>query len=98
AGLEYVFWPGGKGGRRLSLWGGYYRTPDDRIRMSQFNSDDSTVNEAYLRAFKGGSPADHVTGGIGLEIGQSSIHLSGDGWNEGLQVIGTYTYRFGTNR
>jgi len=98
AGLEYVFWPGGHGGRRLALWAGYYRTPDDRIRMTEFNSDDTTVNAAYMGAFKGGEAADHVTGGVGLDIGSSSFHVAGDSWNEGRQFVGTYTYRFGTNR
>jgi len=97
-GLEYVFWPGGKGSRRLALWAGYYRTPDDRIRMLHFNSDDSSVNAAYMEAFRGGEPADHVTGGVGFEFGPSSLRLAGEGSSEGRQFVGTYTYRFGTGR
>ena len=98
AGLEYVFWPGGKGGRRLALWGGYYHMPDDRIRMERFNSDDQSVNAAYLQAFGGGEAADHFTGGVGFDLGPSSFQVAGDTSNQGSQIVGAFTYRFGTGR
>ena len=51
-----------------------------------------------MEAFRGGEPADHVTGGVGFEFGPSSLRLAGEGSSEGRQFVGTYTYRFGTGR
>ena len=98
AGLEYILWPGGRGGRQLALWGGYYRTPDDRIRMSEFNSDDGSVNAAYMKAFPGGEPSHHLTGGVGFDVGPSSFRLAGETSDQQNQVVGSFTYRFGAGR
>lgn len=95
AGVEYILWPGGRGSHRLALWGGFFRTPDDRMRMSRFNSDDPGVNAVYLEAFRGGEERNHFTGGVGYTLGRASFQLSGETSGEGHQVVGTYTFRMG---
>jgi hypothetical protein len=96
-GVEYLA-PQASGKIGWAVWGGYYHTPDDRIRMSHFNSDDTSVNAAYREAFRGGEPADHLTGGFGLEVGSSSFRFAGETSSEERQFVGTYTYRFRNGR
>ena len=74
-GVEFVHSPGGRG--QLALRAGFFRMPDDRIRMSSFNSVDPDVNDAYLEAFRGGEEMDHVTAGVGYSFGRSSFEIAG---------------------
>ena len=97
AGVEYILWPGSRGGRRLALWGGYFRTPDDRIRMSRFNSDDPGVNAVYLEAFRGGQERNHFTAGVGYTLGRASFQLSGEASSQGHQVVGACAFKVGRN-
>lgn len=92
AGAEYVL---AAGGRRISLRAGYYRTPDSRVRMSRFNSDDPDVNSVYLGAFRGGEEQDHFTAGVGLSFGPSTFQIAGEAADEGYQVVGSYILSFG---
>ena len=89
-GVEYRSSPGGRG--RIALRAGYLRMPDDRIRMSQFNSDDPAVNDAYLEAFRGGEDVDHVTAGAGYAFGRSSFEIGGAVSDESTTFIGNYKF------
>ena len=88
-GVEFVR-PAGRG--RLALRAGYFRMPDDRIRMSRFNSDDPDVNAAYLEAFRGGEATDHVAAGAGYTFGRSSIEIAGAVSEVETRVVGSYTF------
>ena len=90
-GVEFVD-PNVAGGR-LAVRGGYLRMPDDRIRLSRFNSTDPDINDAYRSAFRGGDEVDYVTAGVGYTIGRSSIQIGGAFSDEETQVIGSYTFK-----
>jgi hypothetical protein len=53
---------------------GFFNAPDNRIRMTQFNSNDQEINDLYLEAFAGGESENHYTLGfsfnspIGLQM------------------------------
>jgi hypothetical protein len=90
AGLEYVL-PVGEAGSRLALRGGWYHTPDSRIRMTGFESGDPDVNDTYLDAFPGGEADDHFTAGVGYMFGRSVFSLGAETSDGGTQVVGSYT-------
>ena len=92
-GLEYSV-PFASSNRTLSIWAGYFREPDHRIRMVEFNSDDPAINEAYADAFGGGEQLDHFTLGAGFRAGGSSFQLAGDVSDAGYQVVGSISYAF----
>ncbi len=92
-GIEYVM-PVGKGDSRLALRGGWYHTPDTRIRMTGFESGDSSVNETYLEAFPGGEADDHFTAGVGFTFGRSVFALGAETSDSGSQIVGSYTLAF----
>lgn len=104
-GVEYIHQIGGlpagvvpvslHSGRHLSIWGGYYRTPDDIIRMTQFNSTDPDVNAVYLDAFRGGEAVDHLTAGIGYSTGRHRFQMAAETSDEGHQLAGSYVLTFG---
>ena len=83
------------GRRHVSIWGGWYRTPDDRIRMTRFNSTDPDVNTVYLEAFGGGDEEDHFTTGVGYTTGRSRLQIAADFSDEGNQVVGSYIITLG---
>lgn len=91
-GVEYARALGARKNQRIAFRAGYFRTPDDRIRMVQFNSTDPDVNAVYLEAFPGGEPEDHVTAGVGYTFGRSSIQVAGGFGSRGSRIVGSYTY------
>lgn len=90
AGVEYVM-PVGAAGNRLALRGGWYHTPDSRIRMTGFESGDADVNETYLEAFPGGEADDHFTAGVGFTMGRSIFSVGFETSDGGSQIVGSYT-------
>ncbi len=99
AGAEYVLPVGGAQKRDLALRAGYYRSPDNRIRMTQFNSTDPAVNAMYLNAFPGGEDANHVTAGVGYALGSSSFHLAFDASSrDGNQIVASYALILGAKK
>jgi long-subunit fatty acid transport protein len=91
-GLEYARPLGASTNRQFAVWAGYYRTPDGRIRMTQFNATDPAVNAAYLGAFQGGEEEDHFTAGVGFDVGRSSIQLAGGFSDRSTTIVGSYSY------
>jgi hypothetical protein len=98
AGAEYLVSLGAGPNRDLAVRAGYYHSPDNRIRMTQFNSTDPAVNAMYLNAFPGGESADHFTAGVGYAFGSSSLHLGIDASNEGNQIVLSYALIVGTKK
>ncbi|MGH9869012.1 MAG: OmpP1/FadL family transporter [Candidatus Polarisedimenticolia bacterium] len=90
AGVEYVM-PVGSSGNKLALRGGWYHTPDSRIRMTGFQSGDDDVNDTYLDAFPGGEEDDHITAGVGFTLGRSLFSLGAETSDLGTQFVGSYT-------
>ena len=82
----------------LALRGGYFRSPDNRIRMKRFNSTDDEINAMYRNAFPGGDDSDHLTLGVGLRFGSSSFHLAGETSDERSQIVGSYVLSIGGKR
>ena len=62
--------------------------PDDRIRMTSFNSLDPDVNSAYLGGFRGGEDVDYVTAGLGYSVGRSSFQLGAAVSDESTSIVG----------
>jgi long-subunit fatty acid transport protein len=85
-------------GQGAALRAGYYRSPDNRIRMTQFNSDDPDVNEIYLEAFGGGEEENHVTAGFGYTWAGSTFQIAGDFGDESTQILISYTYSLSKKR
>ncbi len=98
-GAEYLVPLGGQHQRDLAVRVGYYRAPDNRIRMTEFNSTDPEVNAMYLAAFPAGGDASHVTAGVGYAIGSSSFHLAIDSSSQdGDKIVGSYALILGTKK
>jgi hypothetical protein len=95
AGVEYARAFGGDRGWRLALRGGWYRTPDSRIRMTRFNSTDPEVNAVYLEAFRGGESDDHFTAGAGFSFGRSSFDIAGETSDLGTRIVGAWVATWG---
>jgi hypothetical protein len=93
-GVEYTRELGVEGKRSMSFWGGYYRQPDSRIRMTQFNSTDPDVNATYLDAFRGGEPSDHFSVGGGYSTGRHAFQLAGDISDISARVVGSYLFKW----
>jgi len=93
-GAEYVL-PLSRSGGQLSFRGGYFRTPDSRIRMTQFNSLDPMINDVYLDAFRGGTDEDHYTVGVGFEFKLASIEAAAEFSDSGWQVVESVVFRLG---
>jgi long-subunit fatty acid transport protein len=89
-GVEYSAAPGLHG--QLALRAGYLRMPDDRIRMSRFNSSDPAVNAAYLGGFRGGEEQHYVTVGAGYSFGRSALELGGAISDDSTMFVGSYTF------
>jgi hypothetical protein len=98
AGAEYLVPLGGGEGRDLAIRAGYYRSPDDRIRMTQFDATDPAVNAMYLGAFPEGEAANHFTTGLGYTFGASTFNLAIDYSGEGSRIVGSYTWVMGTKK
>lgn len=96
-GTEYLL-SLGQGKQDLAVRAGYYRSPDDRIRMTEFNSTDAGVNEMYISAFPPGSAENHFTAGVGYALGSSSFHLAVDAADSGTQIVASYVLTFGTKK
>lgn len=95
AGVEWNhLWDGSKP-RRLAVRVGYFRMPDSRIRMTQFNSTDPAVNSTYLTAFGEGEAQDFLTAGAGYSFSRYSIDLSGAASDTSYQVVGSFRVSFG---
>ena len=62
----------------LRLRGGFYRVPDSRLELVEFNSLDDAVDAAYRNAFGSGEDDDHVTLGAGLRRGKLRVDLAAD--------------------
>jgi len=94
-GAEYVLPLNSGSGSRLAFRGGYFRTPDNRIRMTQFNSTDPAINDVYLDAFRGGEDEDHVTVGAGFELRMASIQVAAEFSSAGWQIVESVVFRLG---
>jgi hypothetical protein len=92
AGVEYAFVPSDRRDWRVALRAGYFRTPDGRIRMVEFNSDDPDVNAVYLEAFGDGDDENHATLGAGLTWGRSAFDVAADISDEGTEIVGSYIF------
>ena len=79
----------------MAFRGGYFQTPDSRIRMTQFNSLDPQVNEVYLDAFRGGEELDHYTVGVGFEINSVAIELAASFSSAGWQFVESVVFKLG---
>lgn len=98
AGAEYLVPLGGGDGKDLAIRGGYYRSPDDRIRMTQFDATDAAVNAMYLGAFPQGGAANHFTTGLGYTFGASTFNLAIDYSGEGSRIVGSYVWTMGAKK
>ena len=99
AGAEYLIPVDRARNRDLAVRAGYYLAPDNRIRMTSFNSADPQVNAMYLNAFPGGKDASHVTAGVGYTMGSSSFHLAVDvSSHDGNQIVGSYALVLGAKK
>ena len=94
-GAEYIRPFARNANRKIAVWAGYFRAPDSRIRLTQFNSDDPAVNEVFLDAFRGGENEDHFTAGVGYEFGRSAFQIAGDVSDRGSEVVGSYIFTVG---
>jgi len=78
---------------------GYFNAPDNKIRMTQFNSTSDEINEAYLQAFAGGESEDHFTAGfsfttpVGLQF-----QFAGDFSDTAQQFVVSAIWRIGKVR
>jgi len=95
-GLEYLLPLQGKQDRQLAFRGGYFRSPDDRIRMTSFNSQDPAVNAMYKEAFPGGDATDHFTAGVGLTWGGHLFQVAGETSDRGSQLLAGYVLNLGS--
>jgi long-subunit fatty acid transport protein len=92
AGAEYLHLLGGDPGRRLTVQAGYFRSPEDRIRMTRFHSNSSEVNETYREAFPGANDENHFTAGVGLTWGAYSFQIAAETSDLGDQVVGSFGF------
>jgi hypothetical protein len=92
AGAEYLHLLGGDPDKRLRVQAGYYRTPDDRIRMTEFDSGNSQVNKTYQEVFPGADDEDHFTAGVGLTWGAYSFQIAAESSDLGDQVVGSFGF------
>jgi hypothetical protein len=88
-GGEYVF----STKPEIAVQLGYFRLPDSRIRLEQYNAVDDAVNDVYLDAFRGAEEEDHFTAGVGFTWGRSSFHIAGDFSEDDTHVVGSYIFR-----
>jgi hypothetical protein len=85
--------PGGD--RELWIAVGGYHEPDARIRMERFNSVDPDVEAVYLEAFGKGEDRTHGTAGVGVRFGRSAVHVAGDVWDGGAEIVASYVFQTG---
>jgi long-subunit fatty acid transport protein len=98
AGAEYVRTLGGNKNNRLRFQAGYFRTPDDRIRMTRFDSGDPEINRVFLDAFPGNDEQDHFTAGIGFSWGDYAVQLAGSTSDQETQVVGSFSFELKRKR
>jgi long-chain fatty acid transport protein len=78
---------------------GFFNAPDNRIRMTQFNSTDDTTNEVFLDAFSGGEDQNHYTAGFSFNTPISlQFQFAGDFAENSTQFLASAIYRFGKVR
>jgi long-subunit fatty acid transport protein len=94
-GAEYAMPLRNQYGMLLAFRGGYFRSPDDRIRMTSFNSQDPAVNAMYKDSFPPGESLDHFTAGVGVAWRSQFVHLSAETSDRGTQVSANYVVNFG---
>jgi long-subunit fatty acid transport protein len=95
AGAEYVHSFGSSGGRRLRVQAGYFRTPDDRIRMTNFDSGSREINEVYLDSFPGADDENHFTAGVGFDWGNYAVQIAAEDSDLGTQIVGSFSFDLG---
>ncbi len=95
AGVEYLFPLQGNAERHLAFRGGFFRSPDDQVRMTEFNSQDPKVNAMYLDAFPGGKSTDHFTAGVGFTWAQASLEVAAETSDLGSQYRVGYILNLG---
>jgi hypothetical protein len=94
-GGEYAMPLQGPHGMQLAFRGGYFRSPDDRIHMTSFNSQDAAVNAMYKNAFPAGESLDHFTAGVGVAWGSQYFQVAGETSDRGSQILANYVVNLG---
>jgi hypothetical protein len=94
-GAEYALPLQSRHGMQLAFRGGYFRSPDDRIQMTSFNSQDPAVNAMYKDAFPAGESLDHFTAGVGVAWGSQFFQIAGETSDRGSQVLANYVLNLG---
>ncbi len=76
---------------------GYFNAPDNRIRMTQFNSNDQQINQTFEKVFGGGEDENHLTGGFQVANGEAGItfYFAGDFADSADQYLFSMIWRFG---
>ncbi len=92
AGAEYARSLGGNDQKKLSVQAGFFRTPDDRIRMTRFDSGNPDIDDAFLKAFPGADEQNHFTAGVGFSFGAYAIHVAGVTSDQETQIVGSFSF------
>ena len=96
-GVEYNWITRGKVNFALRV--GYFNAPDNRIRMTQFNSNNQDVNDVFLDLFRGGEDEDHYTVGFSVIAAAGfQFQAAGDFSDSGDEYLASAIYRFGKVR
>ena len=77
----------------FSLRAGYFNSPDNKIAMTSFSSND-TENDVYLGAFGGGEDEDHFTAGFSYATARRhGLDFGADIYDGGTQFVMSYSFR-----
>jgi len=88
-GVERLF---SVGGGALTLRGGYFNSPDNKIAMTSFSTD-ARENSVYLDAFSGGEDENHYTAGVSYGKKHSVVDIGADFSSDSQQIVVSYIYR-----
>lgn len=90
-GLEYTM-PLDEPDRSVAFRGGWARLPDTLVRMTHFNSSDSSVNSTYRDAFPEGDEENHFSAGLGIELGRNAFQVGVDASDTGTLWLANYVH------
>ena len=98
-GFEYTLRT--RGAWAFGFRGGFFNSPDNRLRMTQFNVGDPEVEQAFMDVFGGGEDVNHYTAGFSFKTPiDLELQLAGDFASAGGadQYLFSLIWRFGKTR
>ena len=89
-----------QGGWQHQFRAGFYSAPDNRLRMTEFDSSNPDVSTAYLDAFRGSETENHFTVGysVALPAQRYQLQFAGDFGERGTELVVSSIIRLGRIR